>query len=350
MTRTRPLLRALAMSGGLFIPVASFAGVVVEDLGKSYTPDPGRVPAHLQNHLPDRAQITHGNTSFRNEAADTLVWKGKQSPNGFGYYQRNRDLGQVVNIPEGQGVRLDAVVLRTSMGDNALMAGAPGAPVYVQLFEVVPVEGEELRIDDNGTPVGTRSKHGFDRSISRTDDFIRGVGYVPLARATGGTIPAGLTPTTQPAYPRPNIAHGEQPGHLRYLRWDLTGDDEWMLEGGKRYALVFGFEASGRDRGIALAISTTVHRQEPPEFVRDANGEIRWGVRREGNGLLPPTMLGVPDEPTDPAMVRRLKEESVFSRDHWDHLVPTSEGYPDVDTYRTLQFYLETHPTDPASP
>jgi hypothetical protein len=58
-----------------------------------------------------------------------------------------------------------------------MMAGAAGAPVCVQLFEVVLAKGESLRINDNGTPVGTPSSHGFDVSISRTDDFIEGPRY-----------------------------------------------------------------------------------------------------------------------------------------------------------------------------
>jgi hypothetical protein len=31
----------------------------------------------------------------------------------------------------------------------------------------------------------------------------------------------------------------------------------------------------------------------------------------------------------------------MFPENHWNTLPPTSNGFPDVDTYRTLQFYLE---------
>jgi hypothetical protein len=193
--------------------------------------------------------------------------------------------------------------------------------------------------------VGTRSAHGFDRNISRTDDFVEGVDYVALARATGGAIPVTMPATTQAEHDRGRgEPFGEQEGHLRFMRWDLTGADEWVLKGGRRYAFMVGFEASGRNRGIALAISTTVHQQRDPEFVRDANGVIRWGIRREGNGKLPPTMIESPAPPADISLRDTLINESVFTENHWEDLVPTSEGYPDVDTYRTLQFYGEIHP------
>lgn len=39
---------------------------------------------------------------------------------GYGYFQRNRDLGQVINIPPGKDIKLDAIVLRTSRGNNAV--------------------------------------------------------------------------------------------------------------------------------------------------------------------------------------------------------------------------------------
>ncbi len=322
---------------------AKQAGLKVEDLGKEYTPDPKRVPAYLQNDIPDKQGVCPGNTSFRNESPETLVWKGRPNANGYGYFQRNRDLGQIVNIPEGVDIQVDAIVLRTSRGNNAMMAGAPGAPVYVQLFEVHSIKGEQLRIDDNGTPVGTRSTHGFDRNFSRTDDHIEGVRYVPIARATGGKIPREMPVTTQAEHDRGRgEPFGEQAGHLRYMRWDLLGNAEWVLRSGKRYAFLVGFEESGKQRGIALAISTTVHQRKAPEFVRDSSEVIRWGIRREGNGKLPPTMVGAAEPPADIALREKLVRESVFAPDHWDRLMPTSEGYPDVDTYRTLQFYVET--------
>ena len=80
------------------------------------------------------------------------------------------------------------------------------------------------------------------------------------------------------------------------------------------------------------------------KFVRDPSGAIRWGIRREGNGKLPPTMISATKPPAEDALLQKLVGESMFAPEHFDELAPTSEGYPDVDTYRTLQFYIETRP------
>ncbi len=45
--------------------------ISVEDLGKTYTPDPDRTPPALMHAVADDAVI-HGNTSFRNETPATL--------------------------------------------------------------------------------------------------------------------------------------------------------------------------------------------------------------------------------------------------------------------------------------
>lgn len=34
-------------------------------------------------------------------------------------------------------------------------------------------------------------------------------------------------------------------------------------------------------------------------------------------------------------------KESMFPENHYTTLKPASDGYPDVDTYRTMDFYLE---------
>jgi len=45
--------------------------------------------------------------------------------------------------------------------------------------------------------------------------------------------------------------------------------------------------------------------------------------------------------PADPAMLAQLKAESTFPEGDGHYAIsPTCEGYPDVDTYRDLEFYL----------
>ncbi|MEM9701910.1 MAG: hypothetical protein AAF907_05655, partial [Planctomycetota bacterium] len=101
-----------------------------------------------------------GNTSVRNAAVPK--WKDK------GYYRRSRDLGQVFTPTET--FTLDALVLRTGNDDLAYLPSTPGAGVFVQFFTVsgTPV------VDDNGTPPGTPSTHGFNTN-HRTDDHLKGV-------------------------------------------------------------------------------------------------------------------------------------------------------------------------------
>jgi hypothetical protein len=56
------------------------------------------------------------------------------------------------------------------------------------------------------------------------------------------------------------------------------------------------------------------------------------------------------EPPADPKAAEKLKRESVFADGEGRYkLSPTTDGYPDVDTYRDHEFYLEvTYP--PAGP
>ena len=315
--------------------------IQVEDIGKDYALPAERLVEGLYNHIEHNDSVIGGNTSIRNVSAAHLVWKGEPDANGYGYFQRNRDLGQVFVVPPGPLQVLRAIVLRTSRGNNAIMAGAPGAEISLAFYEVVDRPGESVRINNNGTGVGELATHGFDRSLNRCDDYIEGVDYLFLRSYTGGVFPE-VPATTQYVYNRgKGEPFGEQPGHLRYFRCLLPADEPLVLEGGKRYAFMIGFGEPGPDRGLALAILSGVHRKAPAAFVRDANGERVWGIRREGDGSLPPTTSELPEPPEDPEILATLLRESLFPENHFETLEPTSDGYPDVDTYRTLQYYLE---------
>lgn len=316
-------------------------GLIIEDLGKKFAFDPAKTLPGLFHTIERKIDVIGGNTSIRNISAEHLGWKGKDDHNGVGYFMRNRDLGQVFNVTATEDVSIAALVLRTSRGDNAVMKGAPGSVMYLQFFEVEIQPGEELRINDNGTPVGSRATHGFDLALHRADDYVEGVVYRPIARYTGGIFP-DIEPTTQFAYQRKKgQPFGEQPGHLRFFRLRLPSAPPLVLKAGGRYAFLVGFEKPGPDRGLALAVSTKTHSLDPPELLKDINGHIYWGIRREGDGTLPPTMLNDPSAPTDPSLRQKLEKEAVFAPNHWENLAPTSNGFPDVDTYRTLQYCLE---------
>ena len=295
------------------------AGLVVEDLGKTYTLDPAVTPGSLHSAGSD----TGGSTSLRNVCVDSLRWKTQ------GYYQRNRDLGQVFNVAEGERFLLDAVVLRTGNSSAAILPGTPGAELFLQIFEVVGTPS----VNDNGTPPGTRARHGFTTNHGG-DDFIEGVTYKSLVIATGGRFPR-LAPTT---------ADGGQEGHLRYLRFRLTGSDRLLLEGGRRYAFMVGFTTPAPGQGFTLGNRNHAAAVKTTDLLTDRNGRAWWGIRREGDGTLPPAMAPGSNPPPDETLVARLKNASMFAPNRCVTLQPTSDGYPDVDTYRTFEFYTEGRP------
>lgn len=335
----RFVVTVILISSG-FYSVNAQEKLTIEDLGKTYELPVEKLLKGLYFHIPSD-KVNHGNTSIRNTDVSHLSWKDSPSKNGYGYFQRNRDMGQVFNVPEGINVTIDALVLRTSKGNNALMSGASGAELYVVFFEV-KTKDSDLSINENGTTKGDLATHGFDFQFNRCDDYIEGDRYDFLYRTTGGIFPE-IAATTQTAYQRSNHdgPYGEQEGHLRYIRFNLPDKPELIFEGGKRYAFMVGFTDAGKDRGIAWSISTEVHTKEAAEFVHDENGKIRWGIRREGNGTLPPTMIEDAEPPSDPAAYEKLVSESLFPENHYETLSPTTDGYPDVDTYRTMEFYLE---------
>ena len=307
----RPLFGQLCPDGMVFVD-----GLRVEDLGKAYTPHPSKVPPFLSAGKSDLG----GNTSVRRLDAESLPWKSQ------GYFQRNRELGQIFNIPVDTFFQLDAIVLRTGNGKKAVLDSTPGASVHLQIFEVmgIPV------INDNGTPQGTESTHGFNTN-HRTDDFLEGIEYRSMAVVKGGIFP-DIEPTSQ---------SGGQPGHLRYMRWDVPNEAQIVFEGGKRYAFMVGFERGGPGHGFTLGNDNEAASGAIPDFRYDINGEAWWSIRREGDGTLPPTQFPGASPPADPSVRQSLIEESLFDSTYLCSLSPTTDGYPDVDTYRSLEFYIE---------
>jgi len=310
-------LLTAAVSG----PVSS--GLIVTDLGKDYSYNPEVTPANLYFDDTDIGGDT--STSVRNDAYDNLEWKDDE-----GYYQRNRDLGMIFNPIEN--MVLDAIVLRTSGSNKAVKTGAPGAPVIMQIFEVVgtPV------LNNNGTGEGDTAEGRYGDSHAM-DDYVEGVEYVQLLLATGGTFPIHDVTSSS-----------DDKGKFRFMRWDITND--MQLIGGKRYMFLVGFENPIHDCSIALAninpITAQSNRGDNIYLHTDPAGKKWWGVRREGNSTYPPTRApgSAPfPEPGGP-LKSQLKTESIFENDRLTNPEddPVSDGFPSIDTYRTLQFYIET--------
>ncbi len=296
--------------------------IEISIIGKEYRADPEAVLIAQTHAGPG------GNTSVRNVDVQHLEWKTQ------GYYQRNRDLGQVFTVE--RTFLLDAIVLRTGPADGAVLPGSAGAKVFVQFFEVMG----EPHIHDNGTPPGSDAKHGFS-SNHRCDDYIVGVRYRPLQVVRGGIFPK--LPPTRDEQGKPT---GDLRACLTYLRWRFQSP--LRFEEGKRYAFMVGFEEPGPARGFTLANANSAWVDAPPSLT-DEHDHYHggWGIRREGDGTLPPTMIPGETPPADVRQRARLQRESLFPTGVARYrLSPTTDGYPDVDTYRDLEFYLEGRYTD----
>jgi hypothetical protein len=316
---THHFLLAALLTAAFCGPV--LAGLEIQAIGRTYVPDRGRI-AIMQPH-----GSAGGSTSVRNVDAANLEWKA------HGYYQRNRDLGQVFTVEKD--FWLDAIILRTGPSDAAVLAGSPGAGVFIQFFEVAGTP----HINDNGTPQGTKATHGFSTN-HRCDDFIEGVRYTSMRIVKGGVFPA-IPPTRG----HDGMPLDDDAGRLHYMRWNLTGGDQIWFEAGRRYAFMIGFEEPGRQRGFTLSNPNAASVDAPPSLT-DEHDRYHggWGLRREGDGTLPPAMVPGEQPPADASARKKLIRESLFDTGQGRYrLSPTTDGYPDVDTYRDLQFYLEVH-------
>ena len=305
--------------------IPNVSGLVVEIIGREYLPDPSRVI--IKQSRADAG----GSTSIRNVDEHHLEWKEQ------GYFQRNRDLGQVFTAPKD--FELDAIVIRTGPSDAAVGAGASGAKVFIEFFEVL---GDPI-VDDNGTPMGTDSTHGFSKN-HRCDDLLRGVDYRPFVVVRGGLFP-DLPPTRNAA----NEPTGDATGKLVYLRWRLTGPARPRFVAGNRYAFMLGFEEPAQGRAFTLANANAAGINAPAQLgdCHDAYPE-GWAIRREGNGTRPPLMIPGLRPPQEATSFQRLIEQSLFpTGPKRFKLDPGTDGYPDVDTYRDLEFYLEATASAP---
>lgn len=104
-----------------------------------------------------------------------------------------------------------------------------------------------------------------------------------------------------------------------------------------------GFTSPGVRRGMTFANANRAAMSDAPQL-GDQHDLYKggWGVRREGNGLIPPTMTDSDQEPEELSDRNLLKSESLFPEGEarFD-ITPATDGYPDVDTYRDLTFAIE---------
>ncbi|MBD3242182.1 MAG: hypothetical protein GF331_16440 [Chitinivibrionales bacterium] len=307
---------ALAALCAVSLVLTARADLTMNRLGKHYARNASSTTIYAEE-----AYMGEGVMSVRNNLEPS--WKDD------GYYQRNRDCGQTFTAT--RDCILDAVVIRTSNSARAVFRNAIGRPMFMQLYEI---HGTPT-INDNGTPYGSEPEHGFGvgQGMHRCDDYFEGITFTSLGVAHGAVFP-----NIPPTYPT-----GED-GKLHYIHCDFTGEHEIGLQSGHRYAFVLGF-TQPFDAGalyedqcrIGISMENYAAAIEPPDLYHDltpyAGG---FSIRREGDGTLPPTMIpGTTPHP-------ELLDEALFPTGSARYsVVPTSDGYPDVDTYRDWNFYLE---------
>jgi hypothetical protein len=122
----------------------------------------------------------------------------------------------------------------------------------------------------------------------------------------------------------------------RWLRFDFAGEGP-VLEPGRRYGFLVLVDEPGEDAAFALANRCL---GEYPDG---------HGIRREGDGTFPPAPadpglpVGAPENAR--ALAAALLPRGFAAR---SAIPPGTNGYPDVDTFRDLVFWIEGAPVQEA--
>lgn len=283
-----------------------------------------------------------GNTSVAFDYAN--IYKGSgESPyehEPFGYFdasgneipyiKRDRDLGQTFRISGDKPVQLKSVTVRTGFGSNVVREGMWGQCLSIQIFEVI---GEAV-LQNNGSDNQTEAFHGFphnraaDSIPSDRDDYYSGEIYRQITVFSGALFPQktdfGFSSNDTLVSP----GHEKLKG--RYLCFQLPEQPKIVLEPAKQYAFLIMIDQMGNERGFTLANHY---------YGKYPDGH---GIRRDGNGIFPPEPADMTKDFTDPANARAL-QSAHFPDDLNERLkiAPGTNGYPDVCTWRDLEFYIE---------
>jgi hypothetical protein len=283
-----------------------------------------------------------GNTSVAYEDRDVYKWSGPSpypaeswgyfTPQGreIAYIKRDRDLGQTFTY-QGKSPRyLTAITVATGYGTNVVRARAYGQALSLQLFEL---SGEAV-LHDNGSDSTREAFHGFphdrpgDSIAPIRDDYLSGEVYTSLGVFSGAVFPgkAGFGfPAGQGEVPP------DHPGLKgRLLQFRLPARHRIRLQPGKRYAFLILLDARTADGGFTLA-------------------NHYWGkypgghaIRRDGNGAFPPVPADPTKDFTHPDNARALASAHFPAGFATRTAVPPgTNGYPDVDTWRDLRFYVQ---------
>jgi hypothetical protein len=222
----------------------------------------------------------------------------------------------------------------TGFGSNVVRPGTYGQPMALQIFEV----SGSPELNENGTPAKTEALHGFphDRQNlhieAERDDYWEGEKYKSVVLLTGGNFPSpsdfGLTNADSPINPD----HQKLKGRL--LNFSVDGDFPVVLQKNRKYAFLIMLVNRADNNGFTLANAYN--------GVYDGG----HGIRRDGDGKFPPVKGDPTKDFRDKANLKAYKSAHFPANlKKRAKIRPGTNGYPDVDTWRDLVFYIETKNT-----
>lgn len=284
-----------------------------------------------------------GNTSVANDSSISIKWSGEsvEPTSGFGYFtlegeevaylKRNRDLGQIFTYPDSLISRkLKSITVRLGFGSNVVREGMYGESVSLQVFEVL----DEGSINNNGTDSTMNALHGFPHNryeeeiAHHRDDYYEGLKIKTIEVVSGYSFPA----KSDFGFENDTLEVSPDHAHLKgqFLRFVMPDTTSVILEPGERYAFLIMIDELGNDRGFTLANWS----------VGDYPGG--HGIRREGTGEFPPVPYDPSKSLDDPSNEQAVKSAFLPPNFHERiNLMPGTNGYPDVCTYRDHVFYIE---------
>jgi hypothetical protein len=306
-----------------------------------------RVP--LVDRPPDRHVVAFyegydkgGNTSVAHEDRDVYKWSGPspfptetwgyftRQGQEIAYIKRDRDLGQTFTYAGKKPGRLTSITVATGYGTNAVRARTYGRAISLQVFEV---SGEAV-LHDNGSDSTREAFHGFphnrpgDSIAPIRDDYLAGEVYTSLGVFSGAVFPG----KTDFGFPSDTVSVPPDHPNLkgRYLQFRLPARHAIRLRPGKRYAFLILLDGRAGDGGFTLA----------NHYAGSYPGG--HGIRRDGNGAFPPVPADPTKDFTHPDNARALASahfpDGFAAR---TAIPPGTNGYPDVDTWRDLRFYVQ---------
>jgi hypothetical protein len=284
-----------------------------------------------------------GNTSVDHDLDLSYKWSGETpyKAGSWGYFDssgvetpymmRNRDLGQTFTYHDNEAKQLKSVTVRLGFGSNVIRNGMYGQSLSIQFFKVT---GDPV-INENGTTGNDLAFHGYphDRFSyhvpAKRDDYFEGEEYEHLAVISGFRFPfrrelgfeTADTITIDPNHP--NLKG-------KYLKFKIPEYESIILNPGQRYAFLIMIDEPGEGHGFTLA------------NLFDGNYDGGHGIRREGDGIFPPAKADPEYDFTHSLNSAALKAARLpVDFDERISLSPGTNGYPDVDTWRDLEFYIE---------